>query len=470
MSVPRPHLHRQLPGHLRRAGRTGLLGVVTLTAALGTSLGTATGAVAAPSPTGDPGAGSTVGSTDGSVLLGTLAAVSRATATPVAVPQGAVSTAGSTPEGLAAYVPADSCDPTAKPGTLALGNLLKATYAGSSFGIDRTCGTDPLPTSEHYDGRAVDFFRSVRVSTQKAQMGALISWMLAPDAQGQPYANARRLGVMYLIWDNRIWGSYRPSDGWRPYSSCVSHPEAAYDTTCHRDHLHVSLSWEGAMRRTSFWTGRAAAPDFGPCRASDLNWAGPYRAVNPVRCPSSPKVVAEAGSSALHRTLVTYSGMRLAGGSTGPVVRAVQQAVHAGVDGSYGSGTRTAVNAFQSAQRVPVTGVVDDATWRVLLRTTAPRSTPAPAPTPAPTPAPAPTPTAPAPAAGAADPLRPYHSVVLRRGSRGPAVVALQRRLHLTADGWFGPRTVRAVRTFQRRHHLPVTGVVNARTWRALSA
>ncbi|MCW2866245.1 MAG: Peptidoglycan-binding domain of peptidoglycan hydrolase-containing protein [Marmoricola sp.] len=440
-----------------------MLTVATLT----TTLGSLAPAGAATTPPGGS-AGDPAGTT---VLFNAL----RAVAAPVAVPRAPVATAGSTPEALAAYVPANSCDPTAKPGTKALGELLKATYAGSSYGIDRTCGTDPLPTSEHYDGRAVDFFRNVRVPAQKAQLDGLVAWMLAPDAAGRPYANARRLGVMYLIWNNRIWGSYRPGDGWRPYSSCASHPEAAYDTTCHRNHLHVSLSWEGAMGRTSFWTGRTATPDFGPCRASDLNWASPYRVANPGRCPSYPEVTAQAGSTALHRTLVTYSGMRLTAGSTGPVVRAVQQALHTGVDGSYGAATRTAVNGFQAAHRVPVTGVVDDATWRALLTATAPKATPAPTPTP-------PAPTTPVPTTGSgtapattpttkpADPLRAYQGVVLRRGSRGPAVVALQRRLRLTADGWFGPRTAAAVRTFQRRHHLRVTGVVDARTWRALSA
>jgi peptidoglycan DL-endopeptidase CwlO len=58
--------------------------------------------------------------------------------------------------------------------------------------------------------------------------------------------------------------------------------------------------------------------------------------------------------------------------------------------------------------------------------------------------------------------------VVLRLGSRGSAVVVLQRDLHLRADGAFGPQTKRAVIAFQRRHHLSADGVVGARTWAAL--
>ena len=56
----------------------------------------------------------------------------------------------------------------------------------------------------------------------------------------------------------------------------------------------------------------------------------------------------------------------------------------------------------------------------------------------------------------------------LRLGSRGHDVARVQRRLHLHADGVFGPRTRRAVMRFQRHHHLRATGVVNARTWRKL--
>jgi hypothetical protein len=56
----------------------------------------------------------------------------------------------------------------------------------------------------------------------------------------------------------------------------------------------------------------------------------------------------------------------------------------------------------------------------------------------------------------------------LRVGSRGHDVARVQRRLHVRADGVFGPRTKRAVVRFQRHHHLRATGVVNHRTWLTL--
>jgi peptidoglycan hydrolase-like protein with peptidoglycan-binding domain len=279
-------------------------------------------------------------------------------------------------EALAAYVPADSCDPVVRPGTEDLGDLLVATYPHTSYGITRTCGSDPLPTSEHYDGRAVDWMVSVRDPQQKAEAQAVISWLFAKDAAGNTYANARRLGVMYVIWNNRIWGAYRAADGWRPYSTCASHPEAAYDTTCHRNHVHISLSWEGAMGRTSFWTKTPAATDYGPCRAADLNWATHYTAVNPTPCPSYPSVKPAAAASSLDKTLTTYSGMRVKRGFTGTVVSAIQKAVGVSVDGTFGSLTRQAVQKWQTTHALTATGVVNAPTWRALLKANAPTPLP----------------------------------------------------------------------------------------------
>jgi hypothetical protein len=60
------------------------------------------------------------------------------------------------------------------------------------------------------------------------------------------------------------------------------------------------------------------------------------------------------------------------------------------------------------------------------------------------------------------------HAAALKRGSRGPGVVRLQRRLHLAADGVFGPDTEHAVRRFQSHERLTVDGVVGPRTAAAL--
>ncbi|MCW2810989.1 MAG: peptidoglycan-binding protein [Friedmanniella sp.] len=358
-------------------------------------------------------------------------------------------------ETLASYVPANTCDPVSKPGVVRLGKLLTATYGGS-YGIDRTCGTDLLATSEHYEGRALDWMHSVRVASDKAEVDTMLTWLFATDPAGNRYANARRLGVMYVIWNNRIWGAYSADAGWRDYNNCANRTSTSLDATCHRNHVHFSLSWAGAQARTSFWTRTVAAEDFGPCRPADLNWAATYRVANPRPCARYPKVAAPAGASATLRTLVQYSGMELTTGRTGPIVTTLQRVLGVGADGVFGSVTATAVRGYQSRHGLAVTGTVTADTWRALLKEqSAPGTT---AVTPAPTPPPA------------TSPLTPYKKLVLQQGSRGKAVTALQKVLKITADGWFGPQTRATVVRFQKAKHLKADGIVNADDWKALGA
>lgn len=56
----------------------------------------------------------------------------------------------------------------------------------------------------------------------------------------------------------------------------------------------------------------------------------------------------------------------------------------------------------------------------------------------------------------------------LKRGSRGAEVQTLQEKLHLMADGIFGPLTEEAVKELQRSRGLAADGVVGPRTWAVL--
>jgi peptidoglycan hydrolase-like protein with peptidoglycan-binding domain len=318
---------------------------------------------------------------------------------------------------------------------------------------------------------------SVRDPAQAARAKAVIDWMLRSDAQGHPYAMARRLGVMYLIWNNKIWGAYRASEGWRPYSTCASHPEKSSDTACHRDHIHISLSWAGATGVTSFWTGKVAPTDYGPCVPTDLNWAAPYSGFRGIPCPAHSTVTAPAGTSSVTAALFKASGAWLAPGSQGPLVASLQRALAVTADGDFGPLTGAAVSAFRRAHGLAAGQVVDFPTWRALLKAAGggalpkpspaptPKPTPTPSPAPAPTPSPTPSPTAPGSTAG---PLAAYTGLVLAYGDRGAAVKAVQKILGLTQDGAFGPMTLNAVRNFQRTHAVPVTGNVGPLTWAQL--
>lgn len=54
--------------------------------------------------------------------------------------------------------------------------------------------------------------------------------------------------------------------------------------------------------------------------------------------------------------------------------------------------------------------------------------------------------------------------MVLKLGSKGNEVKALQEKLNLKADGIFGPLTEEAVKDFQRSNGLEVDGIVGANT------
>jgi len=170
------------------------------------------------------------------VLLPTAAHAAVPTA-PVRLPAGI--------EGFATYQKQTVCSPTAKPGTVKLKNLLLRTYPSSrSLGISRSCSAGG--TSEHKEGRAFDWGVRVTSTTERAAASSFLTWLMKTDAKGNKAANARRLGVMYVIWNKRIWGAYAANSGWRTYNG--SNP--------HTDHVHISLSRAGGAGTTSFWTGK----------------------------------------------------------------------------------------------------------------------------------------------------------------------------------------------------------------------
>lgn len=146
-----------------------------------------------------------------------------------------------------------TCSPAPKPGAVALLGLLQQRWGGSSWGVSRGCEVGGR--SEHKEGRALDWHMDAANPADRVRVADALNWLTANDGEV-----AERLGVMYVIWDQKVWASYRRAEGWRPMADRGS------STANHRDHVHVSLTWDGAMQQTSWWTGvPVAAPLAGPC-------------------------------------------------------------------------------------------------------------------------------------------------------------------------------------------------------------
>lgn len=144
------------------------------------------------------------------------------------------------------YMKQTTCSPKAKPGTTALLKTLMKAWGGSSSGISRQCSVGA--TSEHKEGRALDWHMDMKSASQRARVKRATDWLTANNGEV-----AYRLGVMYVIWNQHIWSLYYPELGWRKMASRGSY------TANHKNHVHISLSWDGAMKQTSWWTGAPIA-------------------------------------------------------------------------------------------------------------------------------------------------------------------------------------------------------------------
>lgn len=343
-----------------------------------------------------------------------------------------------------------SCDPRGKPGVAAFAALMKANYKTGTTGISRTCTAS---VSEHYDGRALDWMLSAKDPQQKAVADSVVAWLSADNG-----AMARRFGISYIIWNTKMWREYAPERGWAAYTGSVPHT----------DHIHFSFSWDGAMARTSWWTGRATtAVDLGPCRVYAGQYAPLYTLARTAACPTNLPVAPVSPYP------VYVLGQRNA------QIAVAQRALGVLADEQFGPVTFAALVAWQTSARIPITGVLDKATWAKLVPTPPPPVTTTPVPKPAPAPAPIPV-VAPIPSSAQA-PIRKvvktpsapvattrytvYKKVVLRQGSKGSAVIALQRALKVTPDGDFGPRTRSALVTFQRLQRISPNGVADRMVW-----
>jgi hypothetical protein len=147
------------------------------------------------------------------------------------------------------------CSPSAKKGTLKLAAYLQKHYPGSgSYGISRACGSGGR--SEHKEGRAFDWRVNVNRAKERRYAMDFIKRVRATDSAGHADALARRMGIMYIIFNDTIYSSTYGFAA-RPYlnSACKSRSSCSA-TLRHRDHMHISLTRAGGAGRTSWYTGQ----------------------------------------------------------------------------------------------------------------------------------------------------------------------------------------------------------------------
>jgi len=156
-------------------------------------------------------------------------------------------------EDYASYQPQTVCHPKPRKGTVALGRYLVETYGGGGGATGRACGGG---ASEHKDGRAIDWTLDATKKADRKIAKAFLKDAFATDEDGNTHALARRMGIMYVIWNDHMysaWDRFEIDDYLS--SSCPSKQKCS-KTLRHRDHMHISLSVPGAKGKTSWYDGR----------------------------------------------------------------------------------------------------------------------------------------------------------------------------------------------------------------------
>jgi hypothetical protein len=153
------------------------------------------------------------------------------------------------------YDAQSTCTAAPRPGTLALAHyLLRAFPTTHSMGMMRGCAVGGR--SEHKDGRAFDWGADVaKASTRTAAYG-FIHKLLATDAEGNEHALARRMGIMYFIYNDTIWASYRDFAPRAYLNAGCSSKATCSRTLRHLNHVHISLGFAGAAAQTSWYRER----------------------------------------------------------------------------------------------------------------------------------------------------------------------------------------------------------------------
>jgi len=323
------------------------------------------------------------------------------------------------------YLPQTSCSPADMPGVTKLRALVLKTYGeGGAGAISHGC-TEGL--SEHSEGRAWDWMVHVSDKSERAAAANFIGWATADNGR-----NARRLGIMYIIYNKKIWAVYRASEGWRP-------------NTGHTDHVHISFSWNGARGNTSFWTGKVGTIDLGPCIAFTGTYATLTSTPRTSACPRTESLVKKTSLAAR------------AYGNTGATVLKAQGLLGVNKTSKFDAATWAAVKTYQRDHDLPVTGTLDQPTWASLSPSSITSNV------------------VDGYTKGEAITygVENYSGSTIKQGQVGKAALFLQTALGMPVadrNGFFNTKTLAAVQKLQASAGLTQDGVVRAEEWEAMAA
>jgi hypothetical protein len=162
-------------------------------------------------------------------------------------------------EGFPNYHPQTTCSPKPKRGTVMLANYLMRHYKGTgSLGISRSCRAGGV--SEHKEGRAFDWALNAGSRRDRHYAADFLRRLRKADRFGRRDALARRMGIMYAIWNDRIYSAthhYRTRRYKHPACRTIRRCSASYR---HRNHMHISLTRSAARKKTSWYERRGTSP------------------------------------------------------------------------------------------------------------------------------------------------------------------------------------------------------------------
>ena len=162
---------------------------------------------------------------------------------PVLLLAGAFTVTGTAPAGAAIedfahYQPEERCSPKAKPGAAYLSGWLVRKYGGGRGRVGAACTSS---ISEHQEGRAVDWSNDATTKAGRKRVKAFLKDVLAEDHRERPAAKARRMGIMYIIWNDQMYAAWRGFEPTDYLSSSCKRKKKCSKTLRHRDHVHIDV-------------------------------------------------------------------------------------------------------------------------------------------------------------------------------------------------------------------------------------